>query len=199
MLCVLLLTKKTTETCLVVSNAADLLTNLGADSTTIWKYLYSLEKLANYNPFTEYWLPFAFQDPAVLHCFIGCADIYIDYFRQSQNPERGLWHLYEATSIVNKRLLQENCNITAGTLVIVVGMALIEVNKSWGSQRLLVVVVFCSCKDKVLMLFVCIIQRGTDCYDNYRVHMQGLKNLVDMGGGLESFSSQLMIMHKIYR
>ncbi|CAH0051356.1 unnamed protein product, partial [Clonostachys solani] len=43
-------------------------------SSTIWKTIYTLEEAGGWNPIENYWLPLAFQDPALLHSFIACAD-----------------------------------------------------------------------------------------------------------------------------
>ncbi|KAH8899065.1 hypothetical protein GQ53DRAFT_363912 [Thozetella sp. PMI_491] len=95
-------------------------------STTIWKQLYSLEKIAGYNPFTEYWLPLALQDSALLHCFIGCAGAYTSFFTSLKDGSRGLWHLNEAISTVSRRLRTSQAIMERGTLVIIVGMAMVE-------------------------------------------------------------------------
>jgi hypothetical protein len=95
--------------------------------TVIWEQIYSIEKIAGYNPVTEYWFPLAFHDPGLLHCFIGCAYSYVSFNSNSRDGARGWKHMHEAITIVNQRLQVGKNAITGGTIIIVVGMALLEV------------------------------------------------------------------------
>jgi hypothetical protein len=106
------------------------LIRLSPVSTTMWKQLYSLERLAGYNPVTEYWLPLAFRDEAVLHSFIGCAEAFAMGYKSFNDESRGLWHLQKAISIVNHRIVADGDSaVTGGTLIIVVGMAMVTVSR----------------------------------------------------------------------
>lgn len=73
-------------------------------STQLWGTLYTLEYLANVNPVYKFWLPLAFQDPALIHSLIGCADIYISGYKTIRKGGRGLRHLQASIVIVNLRL-----------------------------------------------------------------------------------------------
>lgn len=102
--------------------------------TTTWKALYTLERAANYNPFTEYLLPLGFTDSAMLYTFIGCADAFTSYFAHPSDANRAFWYLHSAISIVNKRLAMATVTaiasrscISSGTLVLVSGLAMFEV------------------------------------------------------------------------
>ncbi|VUC29902.1 unnamed protein product [Clonostachys rosea] len=53
-------------------------------SSRIWKSIYSLEDVGGWNPIENYWLPLAFQDPALLHSFIACADAYVNGYMPEQ-------------------------------------------------------------------------------------------------------------------
>jgi hypothetical protein len=75
----------------------------------------------------EYWLPLAFQDCALIHTFIGCADVYISGFATIQDGSRGLTHLSTAISIVNQRLAGGNDIMPIGTVSVIAGIALLEV------------------------------------------------------------------------
>jgi hypothetical protein len=61
------------------------LTGFFLDITSGWKILYSIEKHTHCNPMTDYWLPSAFHDGALLHVLIGCAGSYaarLSWFRE---------------------------------------------------------------------------------------------------------------------
>jgi hypothetical protein len=100
--------------------------NIHVVATSIWKNIYSLENLANWNPMADYWLPIAFHDAALLHALIGCADVYASGYMTISDGQRGLRHMQTAISIVNKRLEYPK-TISSGTLVIVASLAMLEV------------------------------------------------------------------------
>ncbi|KFY38225.1 hypothetical protein V494_04482 [Pseudogymnoascus sp. VKM F-4513 (FW-928)] len=134
--------------------------------TTLWKNIYSLEGLVGCNPIAEYWLPIAFNDPALLHSFIGCADVYVSGYSTITDASRGLKHLQAAISIVNQRIMEHTSVKSLGTLAVVAGIALLE--------------------------------KGAGNHDHWRVHMQGLKQLVELHGGVECLSSEPLLLNKIY-
>ena len=76
---------------------------------------------------TDYWLPLAFQDGALLHSLIGCAVVYASGYTTINNTARGLHHLHEAMSIVNERISTGSDIMSSGTLTVIAGMALLEV------------------------------------------------------------------------
>lgn len=75
----------------------------------------------------ENWLPLAFQDSALLHFFIGCADAYVSGYSTIKDGLRGLRHLHAAISIVNQRLREGKGIVSSGTLTVTAGIALLEV------------------------------------------------------------------------
>jgi hypothetical protein len=97
------------------------------DATTTWKIFYSLEKSAGFNPMVEYWLPLAFQDPAVLHSLIGCAEVYNSSYATIREGHRGSKHMNAAISIVNRRLVEGKDILSSGTLIVIAGIAMLEV------------------------------------------------------------------------
>jgi hypothetical protein len=74
----------------------------------------------------DYWFPMALKDPALLHTFIACAGAYASGYTSNTYRTRGLKHLQESISIVNKRLAGEEA-FTPVTLSIIAGMAMMEV------------------------------------------------------------------------
>ncbi|KAF4633528.1 hypothetical protein G7Y89_g4592 [Cudoniella acicularis] len=132
-----------------------------------WKHFYSLEKAAGFNPMAEYWLPLAFQDAALLHSLIGCAEVYISGYKTVRDGLRGLRHLQAAISIVNQRLVGGTEVVSSGTLAVTAGIAMLE--------------------------------EGAGRHENWRIHMRGLKQLVDICGGIESLYAKPMVLNKIYR
>ncbi len=82
---------------------------------------------------TEYWLPLAFQDPAVLHSLIGCAEVYDSGYASFRDGLKGSWHLHAAISIVNRRLKTGKDIASSGTLTVTAGIAMLEV---WTSPLL---------------------------------------------------------------
>ncbi|KAI0160126.1 hypothetical protein GGR57DRAFT_520245 [Xylariaceae sp. FL1272] len=133
----------------------------------IWKEFYKLEAFVGCNPMADFWMPMAFQDPALLHTMIGCADAWITGYSTSKRPGREVMHLHQSISIVNERL-QTTMNVASETTIaIVAGMALLE--------------------------------KGLGRHEHWRIHMRGLRRLVDMIGGLYKLSSKPLVLYKIYR
>ena len=75
----------------------------------------------------EYWLPLAFHDCALIHCLIGCADVYVSGYTTIKDESRGLRHLTTAISIVNQRFIDHKDLMSIGTLAVIAGIALLEV------------------------------------------------------------------------
>ncbi|CAH0023202.1 unnamed protein product, partial [Clonostachys rhizophaga] len=138
-------------------------------SSRIWRSIYTLEEAGGWNPIENYWLPLAFQDPALLHSFIACADAYVNGYVSEQVRPRWSKHLSEVVSIMNQRLSMPTPAISQQTLAVIAGMALLELSK--GSGR----------------------------HEHWRTHMKGLKVLVKLYGGLETMDSEPLVLHKIYR
>ncbi|KAH8648471.1 hypothetical protein BX600DRAFT_475314 [Xylariales sp. PMI_506] len=46
---------------------------------------------------------------------------------------------------------------------------------------------------------IALLEKGAGRHEHWRIHMRGLKQLVDQRGGLESLLSEPMVLHKIYR
>lgn len=85
--------------------------------------------MAGCNPVAEYWIPLAFQDSALLHSLIGCADAYISGYRSINEGLRGLKHLQAAISIVNERIRAGKDIMSSGTLTVIAGIAMLEVRR----------------------------------------------------------------------
>jgi len=94
--------------------------------------MYSIEKYADFNPVTETWLPMAFKDPALLHCFLFCVEGYRNFSYNTEERPEAIIHLKKAIHIVNERLAAPVPNITDGTIVLVCTLAHSEV---WQTTR----------------------------------------------------------------
>jgi hypothetical protein len=99
-----------------------------AVSSRIWRSIYTLEEIGGWNPIENYWLPLAFQDPALLHSFIACADAYVNGYMSEQVRPRWSKHLSEVVSIMNQRLSMPAPAISEQTLAVIAGMALLELS-----------------------------------------------------------------------
>lgn len=84
--------------------------------------------MAGSNPVAEYWLPLAFQDAALIHSLIGCADVHVSGYKSIEDELRGLKHLQAAISIISRRLTGTKDATSCGTLTVVAGMAILEVS-----------------------------------------------------------------------
>lgn len=84
--------------------------------------------MAGCNPISEYWIPWAFQDPALLHLLIGCAAVYISGYSTIRDGSRGLRHLQDAIAIVNARLETGRDIMARGTIPVIAGIAMLEVS-----------------------------------------------------------------------
>ncbi|KAI0969525.1 hypothetical protein F4678DRAFT_473744 [Xylaria arbuscula] len=133
----------------------------------VWRDFYKLEATVGCNPMADFWMPLAFQDAALLHTFIGCADAWISGYGTERNVARETRHLQETILIINDRLKSPTITVSKETIAIVAGMALIE--------------------------------KGLGRHEHWRIHMRGLRRLVDLVGGLESLSSEPLVLYKIYR
>ena len=76
----------------------------------------------------EYWLPLAFQDPALLHSFLGCAEVHISGYGTIKDGSAGSKHMHAAISMINKQLAAGVENVSHGILAVIAGVALLEVN-----------------------------------------------------------------------
>jgi hypothetical protein len=95
------------------------------DATSVYEVTYSIEKYAAINPVKECLLPMAFQDSALFHTILACADIYVS--PNSKSRIAALTHFSKAVRVVNERLLKPVPEITDGTIVVVCSLAYAEV------------------------------------------------------------------------
>jgi hypothetical protein len=146
------------------------------DSTSVSKILYSIEDKAAFNPMSEYWLPMAFHDSALLHVFISFADFFmvnnnnISVASVAHQTQRLLWrrHLNEAISIVSERVsVIQGSGVSNETLAAIATIA--------------------------------IIQKCNGMHELWKIHMKGLGELVRARGGLSSLVREPLIMGKLYR
>jgi hypothetical protein len=75
---------------------------------------------------TDYWLPLAFKDPALLHVLLGCADSFAAKSNWMRERPVAVKHLNEAIAIVNHRLADDTCLASDETLVVIATMAIME-------------------------------------------------------------------------
>jgi hypothetical protein len=129
--------------------------------------IYSIEKHVGYNPMTDYFLPLAFNDPAVMHAMLFSASSIVLPFLQSRERLKSMVHLRECIRMVNERLRSSPPIITDGTIAIVAVVAYVE--KSIGH------------------------------HENWKVHMQGLREIVRRRGGISVFRSNRILYSKIQR
>lgn len=76
---------------------------------------------------TDYWLPLAFHDGALLHVLIGCAGSYaarLSWFRERPVAVK---HLNKAIALVSGRILNDAQVVSDETLVVIATIAMIEV------------------------------------------------------------------------
>ncbi|KAK7972494.1 hypothetical protein PG988_006628 [Apiospora saccharicola] len=134
---------------------------------TVWKNFYTLEDLAGSNPVSEFWIPRAFQDCALIHTFVGCSVAYAYGYHAIAFQNRGLRHLQDAISVVKSRLDIPEATLSSTTIAVIAGIAMLE--------------------------------KGAGNHENWAVHMQGLRDLVEHRGGRQALASEPLVLHKIYR
>ncbi|KAM0127295.1 hypothetical protein ACHAP3_008863 [Botrytis cinerea] len=100
---------------------------LSSYTTDIYETMYTLEKHVNLNPAKDYWLPMAFQDAALLHAFIFCADGHGTISRGRKEGPAAVIHLRQAIQIVNERLRAPVPSITDATIAVVCTFAHMEI------------------------------------------------------------------------
>ncbi|KAF7588330.1 hypothetical protein BBP40_005896 [Aspergillus hancockii] len=94
--------------------------------TTIWETLYSIERRSGCNPMVNFWLPLAFNDPALLHTLIACAASFVIKYNWVRGYPVFVRHLNDATVIVNRRLADSADSISDETLVVIASIAIMK-------------------------------------------------------------------------
>lgn len=99
------------------------------DMTTVWRSYYTIESRASINPITDYWLPIAFHDDALLHLLIGCS--FSHSYRSGYPQKHSIWfmHMNKALTIVRNRL-ESSQLMTDETIAVVATLAFVEVCSS---------------------------------------------------------------------
>lgn len=92
--------------------------------------IYSIEKYAGHNPMRDYFLPMAFDDPAVLHAFLYSAGAVILPPEGGHENSKSLMHLKECIRLVNDRLCASPPVLSDSTIAIVTTIAYDEVSKN---------------------------------------------------------------------
>ncbi|KAK6857437.1 hypothetical protein PG995_007624 [Apiospora arundinis] len=92
-----------------------------------WRNFYTLEDLAGSNPVSEFWIPRAFKDSALIHTFVGCAVAHAYGYHAIAFQNRGLRHLQDAISVVKRRLDIPEAAFSSNTLAVIAGIAMLEV------------------------------------------------------------------------
>ncbi|KAF4634190.1 hypothetical protein G7Y89_g3919 [Cudoniella acicularis] len=92
---------------------------LSSYTTSIYETMYTIEKHVNLNPAKDYWLPMAFQDAALLHAFIFCADGHGTISQGRKEGPAAVIHLRKAIQIVNERLRAPVPSITDATIAVI--------------------------------------------------------------------------------
>ncbi|KAF8859126.1 hypothetical protein BDZ45DRAFT_590317, partial [Acephala macrosclerotiorum] len=100
---------------------------LSSYTTSIYETMYTIEKHVNLNPAKDYWLPMAFQDAALLHAFIFCADEHGTISQGRKEGPAAVIHLRKAIQIVNERLQAPVPSITDATIAVVCTFAHTEI------------------------------------------------------------------------
>ncbi|KAN0102229.1 hypothetical protein V8E51_012739 [Hyaloscypha variabilis] len=96
-------------------------------TTSVYETMYTIEKHVNLNPAKDYWLPMAFQDAALLHAFIFCADGHCTISQGRKERPAAVIHLRKAIKIVNERLRVPVPSITDATIAVVCTFAHTEI------------------------------------------------------------------------
>ena len=89
--------------------------------------LYSLERRAGYNPLTEYWVPLAYCDAALLHAILACADSFIVRSSDPRTRPTAIKHFTSAIRILNDSFAQKPLIVSDEAVAVVCTMAIIEV------------------------------------------------------------------------
>jgi len=91
--------------------------------------MYTIERHVNVNPPKDYWLPMAFQDAALLHAFLFCADGHGTIAKGKKEGPAAVVHLRKAIQIVNERLSAPVPSVTDATIAVVCTFAHTEVRR----------------------------------------------------------------------
>jgi Fungal specific transcription factor domain len=97
--------------------------------TTIWRSFYTIESYTSYNPMSDYCLPLAFYDSALLHLLIGCADSHAARLGYYQKQPVGRKHMYQTIVLMKTRIATLQA-VTDETITVVATLAYVEVSVS---------------------------------------------------------------------
>jgi hypothetical protein len=75
----------------------------------------------------NYWLPLAYNDPALLHTLIGCAASFVTRTNWNRGYPVFIRHLNNAMVIINQRLADSTDSVSDETLVVVATIAMMKV------------------------------------------------------------------------
>jgi hypothetical protein len=95
-------------------------------TTRVFERIYSIEKYGGYNPMADYFLPLAFDDPAVMHAMLFSAGSIVLPSLKTNERLKALAHLRACIRMVNERLQSSPPIITDGTIAIVATVAFVE-------------------------------------------------------------------------
>ena len=153
----------------------------------MYSTFYSLEKYTGYNPLTLYWLPWALGDAALLHVFLACADSFLAGSNARIRPT-SIKHMNASIRAVNEGISSEPIVVSDALLVIISTIAILEVGTVFSRY-------YMNNEEKDLSDF----KEITGFHDNWRTHMEGLRQAVNLRGGLNALDSNNYVLGKICR
>ncbi|KAH8810724.1 fungal-specific transcription factor domain-containing protein [Xylogone sp. PMI_703] len=112
--------------CLPIQIQPYTLQQLSKYTTSVYRSVYCIEKYSGYNPMKKYFLPLAFQDPALLHAIIFCAQSFDTLSSGRGEASKAVFHLNESIRLVNQRLRSVPPVVDESTILVVATIAFME-------------------------------------------------------------------------
>ncbi|RDW63418.1 hypothetical protein BP6252_10963 [Coleophoma cylindrospora] len=153
--------------CLSLTMQPYMAETLSKCTTYINEMVFCIEKYSRFNPMRDYFLPMAFQDPALFHALLFSSNSLNLLSSGHREAPKAVQHLNESIRIVNERLQSPSLVVEDSTIAVIATIAYIE--KVAGN------------------------------FQNWDIHMRGLKRMVQLRGGLKNFQSNRILYNKIQR
>ena len=140
------------------------------------------DRYGNTPPFRDAWLPVGMMDPAAFHQVLSNAAMNLASLRASGNvPEtlESLRHHARAVQLVNTRISNRSFATTDGLIGAVIGFACYSVSyPCFGGERIPTHTSF---------------QHAIGDYAGWHMHMDGIKEMLRLRGGLETLDSNRLV------
>ena len=154
------------------------------------KKMYPFEDILSYNPSrSRDFYHMVVGDMAALHCVLMCGSVFESIARGAKDSKELAWHVSKVCSLINQKLDKDRRRVEPITLECITTLALMGV-RSASFPPSIPLRGFVHA-DPSLQSFI-------GRYDHWNVHMKGLKQMIEMSGGIENLRPALLTKIRKY-